>query len=242
MYLIYLDDSAWGKKRQLLGAVILNDQEFMLAEGYMGYIIEQHVPEEQRATFEFHASELWHGSGPFDCIPQEERIRIYQKCISMVVQNKIAVLYSCVEMEKVKQSVYATANPIDVAFRLLLPEIEKWFLQFAPNALGIVICDDFKDGKCKQQMQNTFSEKRPKIQTHVEKEDGKIVKVTENRGDLPHIHDGMYFGNSGHSVGIQLADMCTYIIQRHLKGEEDTEDLYGALEPLIYSKTHEPKL
>jgi hypothetical protein len=48
----------------------------------------------------------------------------------------------------------------------------------------------------------------------------------------------MYFGDSAHSVGIQLADICTFLICRHLEGKEDTEYLYKGIEPHIFTSNY----
>ena len=60
------------------------------------------------------------------------------------------------------------------------------------------------------------------------------------RGVLEHLHDDMYFGDSKFSKGIQLADICTLIIRRHLAGYEDTEDLYQELSRSIVKHSMEP--
>ena len=43
----------------------------------------------------------------------------------------------------------------------------------------------------------------------------------------------MYFGDSADSIGIQAADMCAFLIRRHLAGKQESEWLYKIIEPLI---------
>jgi hypothetical protein len=240
MHLIYLDDSGFHKRRQIACATIIRDEEFQVSEGYMGYIIEQHVPEELRPNFEFHASELFHGKPPFDAITEEERPKIFLKCISMISQTCLGIVYSCVDVDKLKKGAFATANPADIAFRLCLPELERWFEEKAPENFGILICDEPSEKQIRNIMQASFREKRGKIRTHYEMKDGKVDSISEERGELKHLHDDMYFGSSNCSVGIQQADMCAYIIHRHLSGKEDAEKLYKLLEPLIFAAKHAP--
>ncbi len=240
MNLVYLDDSGFQGKTQIACATIINDKEFSISEGYMGYIIEQHVPAELRPNFEFHASELFHGNPPFSAITQEARTDIFFQCISMIAQTTMGIIYSFVDIGKLRRGIHATANPTDIAFRLCLPEIERWFSEKEPENIGLLICDEPAEKPIRQQMLSTYREKRGRIQIHSEKEQGELRKVTEERGELPHLHDDMYFGSSAYSVGIQQADMCAYIIHRHLCGREDTEILYKLLEPKIFSRKHEP--
>lgn len=241
MYLIYCDDSRDGKKKQLMTAIILKDTLFHIAEGYMGYIIEKHVPEEKREEFEFHASELFNGTPPFENINTTTAIQIFSKCCTIAVEEKIPIIYSCVDLSKLGSGIYGSAAPLDVAFRLCLPEVERWFKENAPDELGIVICDDCNDGKLKNNLQTSFTSKRRKVKMNVEEDEGEIKRIQEDRGELSHLHDAMYFGSSGHSKGIQLADVYGYIIKRHISKHEELESLYKYLEPVIFARKHEPK-
>jgi hypothetical protein len=46
--------------------------------------------------------------------------------------------------------------------------------------------------------------------------------------------DDIYFGDSKDSLGIQIADMCGFIIRRHLSGKTDSEYLYDQIKDDIY--------
>src|SRR3954451_14261251 len=48
-----------------------------------------------------------------------------------------------------------------------------------------------------------------------------------------HFHDDVFFGDSSYSVGIQLADLCSYFIARRLQGEEEINPFYELIEPHI---------
>jgi hypothetical protein len=159
----------------------------------------------------------------------------------MATEEKIPIIYSCVDLSNLGSGIYGSAAPLDVAFRLCLPEIERWFKENAPDELGILICDDCNDGKLKNNLQNSFNLKRRKIKANVQETEGKITKIQEDRGELPHLHDAMYFGSSGYSKGIQLADVYGYIIKRHISKNVELEFLYERLEPLIFARKHEPE-
>lgn len=243
MHLVYCDDSREPKKKQLMTAVILKDSIFQAAEHYMGYIIEKHVPEEKRDDFEFHASELFHGNPPFEDISAEKAVEIFNYCTTIATEEKIPIIYSCVDIGNLNAGIHGSAAALDVAFRLCLPEIERWFQENAPDELGIVICDDCNDGKLKAHLQNSFASKRPRIKVRTEETEQEITNIEVSRGELPHLHDAMYFGSSGHSKGIQLADVYGYVIKRHIlnPGNPALEFLYQKLEPLIFARVHEPK-
>jgi len=233
--LVYMDESVADFRHSLIGAVLVNDLEFGHTEGYMGFIIEQYVPEEIWEEFEFHASDVYHGNKPFENLGREKAIEILRQCCSMVRQMKTPIVYGAVDAHKLRGSLFATSTPLDVAFRLCIPEIERWFVENDPEQMGIIIADDPSNNHYKTQMQSAFRSFRKKIRVTTEKDsEGKLLKAREEKGTLDHIHDDMYFGNSNFSKGLQVADVCSWVIQRHLEGKKDTEFLYKEIEGQIF--------
>jgi hypothetical protein len=55
--------------------------------------------------------------------------------------------------------------------------------------------------------------------------------------NISFIHDGMHFGDSTESVGLQLADVCGYVMRRHLCGFE-THGLFELLRPHAFVAGH----
>jgi hypothetical protein len=54
------------------------------------------------------------------------------------------------------------------------------------------------------------------------------------RGVLAHFHDDLCFANKKFSIGVQAADMCLYVIQRHLRNKNDIEDLYAKVKRKVF--------
>jgi hypothetical protein len=236
--LAYVDDCQSDRdcRFHVIGATIIADKHFVDLEGYLRWLVELSVPEELRGSFEFHAKDLFHGSGVFEGIDKDKVIQLFGSALDAIRGLDIPIVYGAVDAHKLRGSIHATASPADVAFRLCMPEIERWFAEKAPDELGIVICDDTTNQQQKRQFQAAFRAGRPKVKMELEKDDkgkGKIVGLS--RGPYEHLHDDMYFGNSGDSTGIQLADMCCFIIHRHLEGKQDTPQLYKVIEPHIFA-------
>lgn len=229
VYLIYVDDSCEEQTHQIIGAVLIHDFDFLDIEGFLGGMIEDDIPQELRDSFEFHASALFHGKEPFGKIGRDKALSMLKDCAEMVAVAPVSVVYGAVDLRRLRAGVYATAQPLDVAFRLCLPEIEAWFMAVAPKQLGLIIADDTKNQHQKENLLKAFRANRT----------FKTVKVgygrLEGRGRLEHIHDDMYFGNSQYSKGLQVADVCCFIILRHLQAKDDTEFLYKIIEPKIFS-------
>ena len=236
MYLVYLDDSG-DEDFQMVGAVIVPEREFLLIETYLAETIDKLVPEEIRDKFEFHASALFNGKDVFAGIGHDAAIEIFKRCVTIVEGAPLVFIYGAVNTKKLRGGIYATARPIDIAFRACLNGLSGWFEKHINPALtkwheqqiGMFICDDTKNGALKTDLQKAFRAYRRQLRSS-----------SHERGLLKYVHDDMYFGDSSYSVGIQLADVCSYIVLRHLQNKDDTEFLYRRLEPHLFYGITEP--
>jgi hypothetical protein len=231
VYLSYLDDAGSTGRNladkdcpfQIMGTVLIEADQFDVTEMLLGSVIDQCVPEEMRHNFEFHASRLWAGAAPFDKLKLEDAKKAVEGCVQLVRDLELIFIYGAVDKKKLSEQIYATASPVDIAFRLCIEGVEKWFTEHAPSESCLLIADDASD-KVKHEIKNAFSVYRRKVRS-----------VGHNRGKLTHMLDDMFFGSSANSLGIQLADVCNFVLDRHLIGRQDTEPLYELLEPRIYA-------
>lgn len=232
MYLAYLDDSS-DESYQIMTATVVPDNKFMTIEEYLASVIDEFVPEDKRDTFEFHASAMFHGKPPFENLTRDDVLKIFEKCASIVVGAPLQISYGGVNMRNLRGGLYATAKPADVAFRLCLAGLESILVGLEEDNrksatgihalrhedFGILICDEHK---MKDELQKAFRANRRRLKSG-----------SHNRGLLLHLHDDLYFGDSAYSVGIQITDICGFIILRHLENKHDTEYLYKMIEPQI---------
>ncbi len=99
---------------------------------------------------------------------------------------------------------------------LVRPEgIEQWFVATVPDALGILFADQerlYLDPKQKDRgdLRQASRSMRSRIK------DGEMTFLYHDRGLLDHLHDEIFFGDSAYSIGVQIADICTYLVTRHL--------------------------
>jgi len=166
-----------------------------------------------RAGFEFHASDLWNGRPPFDKVRREQAQTITEQCVWIIQSLGLEIFAGIVDKKKLSGTIYATANPIDMAFRLCMEQIEGWMAAHAPSEISVIIFDDAKETK--NAIKSAFRSYRRKVRS-----------ADHNRGKLRHVVDDIFFGDSSDSVGIQIADVCAFLIDRHIRGKEDTEYLY----------------
>jgi hypothetical protein len=249
--LAYLDDSDTKAKQirwQVMSAVIIRDDAFKMAKMAMSTIPERLMGLEKLAEFkEFHACELYGGYGPFQGIDQERRFEAISHLLALLQEMDITIVYGAVDLDALQKEVYGSADPVDVCFRKCLSGIRAWARELVDgqvltalgdkaenytvprmaevslphllNNLVILIVDDC-DAKTKSVLQQSFRSSRPPLSTL-----------------LDCFHDDIYFGDSRYSIGIQLADMCSYFIARHLEGNAQIDCFYQVIEPRIYPRS-----
>jgi hypothetical protein len=235
VHLVYLDDSSDNSDMQVLAAVIVPDKDVLTIEKFLGMRVGMFVPEELRPKFEFHAFKLWKREDDFSALKHEQVRELFEGTTAVVEQSGIQVVYGAVNLKALRASYYSTAQPIDIAFRLCMEGLHQWFQKThaALGDVGILICDEMKPNvrKDMQQAYRAFRNKS-KLGTTI----GRAIG-----GTFDYLHDDLYFGDSAYSVGLQLADMCAFLIRRHLNGDQDSEYLFEKISPKIFFSKTEPE-
>lgn len=224
MFVAYGDDSGTDRSSpfQIFAAVMMRaEYSFSYLEAQHALAIEQFIPEERRERFhEFHAQELFRGTGVFEDIKEDKRHGMLRELLIALAMAECDVFYGAVRKQDLHNTVCGSASPLDVAFRLCLRSIESWMQETAAGDLCILISDDMGDRAEKAQLKRSFRAMRTKH---------KLMEF----GALAHFHDDIYFGDSKESVGIQLADTCAFFIGRQLRGEPDPKGFYSEFDGRI---------
>lgn len=234
MYLAYLDDSGTKDKNrsfQVLSAVVIKDDLFSNIEILAAASVEMWIPQDKQDQFlekfeEFHASELFGGYGPFEGIDQTIRFEMIHALLNLIQSQKLTVIYGAVNKKLLANQMWASASPIDICFRICAEAIEQWLTTDGKEEFALLIADDFEKQQ-KAELKKSFRQLRKPI---------RPPQWTLPK--LEHVHDAMYFGDSKDSIGIQLADLCSYFILKHLEGgDRAAEGFYNILAPqIVYSK------
>jgi hypothetical protein len=223
VHLAYLDESLQQGSLAMFGAIVIPHGVFGWTEHMHSTAIQQlfRVDEIEEKFQEFHAEELFKGKGAFEGIEETKRFDAITVLLMAVSHYKLPFIYAAVDEKKLdksplSQALFETANPLVAAFKLCLLGVESWAQNRHPqDNPGIVkidygdqyllIADETKDQELKKRLRKSY-----RILRAAHAYAGK----THNR--LWHAHDAMYFGDSRDSVGIQLADLCVYFLQRQL--------------------------
>ncbi len=243
VFLAYLDDSgtnglkqnATAQERtkhsqdypfQVVTAVIIQDQAFSTLEYGHAVAVTQLLSEEQRDKFEeFHASELLVGSGAFHGIAQDARFEAVGALLVALGATNATVVYGAVNRENLQKSRYWTADSLAMAFELCLNGVRKFTEQQSTHFehICMLIADGGASKDVNDKLRRAFRRSRP-----------RIYSLGDDRvpvGDP--FHDEMYFGVSSDSIGLQMADLCGLLINKHLKGDTAYEGVYKEMEGSI---------
>ena len=257
MHLAYVDDSdtkAKNVKWQVMSAVLIEDKSFKLAEIGVSIVPEELMPAGRIDEFqEFHACELYGGHGVFAGIDQEIRFQAIERLLATINMLDMPVIYGAVDLPRLQQECYASADPVDIGFRTCVKGIMEWadahvqlklskqlgekvenytLEKMTPHLVSgileelVILITDECDKAIRHTLQKSFRELRPAYRAS---------------NQMNYLHDDMYFGDSRYSIGIQLADLCSYFIARHLSGDVEVEGFYNMIEPnIVYSLIHPP--
>jgi hypothetical protein len=236
VYLAYLDDSEqhdW----QVICAVLMPADSFLLAEFLSAMTIEDLMPEEIRHKFqEFHASELYNGEGAFKDIDQQTRFAAIGNLLLSLGSCGAHVAYGSVNLARLRNSPYGSANSRDVSFRRCVLGAADWISgkvlhemqggRYGNEFTTLFIMDEAAQSD--KETQRTLLKSFRSLRSRFRFSDAQA-------GQLSFVHDDMYFGDSRYSIGIQIADLCSYFIAKHLCGEVECEGFYKMIEPYIVS-------
>ncbi|HEX9119625.1 MAG TPA: DUF3800 domain-containing protein [Terriglobales bacterium] len=221
MYLGYVDDTGNDEASPvaIMCAVLIDHRLFYQIEDVAGMIIGDLIPEGQMNKFkEFKAADLFHGHEAFEGIPREKRMAAMFSLLHEIRRFQIPVLYSAVDRAQLEavaaSSVIVSLNPVVAAFKMCLLGIQAWLeAQHGIGELGLLICDETEDNFLKANLRSTFRSLRTK----------RLPPEWKERR-LKNIHDELYFSDSRDSIGIQMADLCAWVVQRSIRSE-DVPDL-----------------
>jgi hypothetical protein len=181
---------------------------------------------------EFHAWELYGSHGVFEGIDQHIRFAAIEKLLFIVRNYRLPVIYGAVNTKALEDKPYASASPIDIAFRICAQGISAWIAENVAskigNELAILIADD-SDNKTKIALRQSFRQMR------------RQIRPPEYNPRLWYVLDDIYFGGSKDSVGIQLADLCAYFIAKHLEGDVAIDGFYQIIAQQISNSRVEPE-
>jgi hypothetical protein len=244
VHLAYLDETGTDGHSAVVmfGALIVPIGKFGRIAQLHSAAIQQILPLERVDQFvEFHASELYKGTGIFEGIDETKRFNAINVLLHAVKWEDLSFIYAAVDRKKFESSPFGSARPLHVAFHLCLLGIEDWATAHHPNPhpgsktiewkdTNLCILDDCDDKKLKEEFRKTYRTLRAK---HL------FIPSLQNR--LWHAHDDMFFADSKSCLGIQLSDLCNYFVRLHLTEEPEPQGFYKQISERVICARPNPE-
>jgi hypothetical protein len=267
VYLAYIDDSGSGDKQQrfqLMTGIVIADHWFREIELLAAGLLHASIPKDKSEKFqkefkEFKGWQLFRGHGPFEGIDEPVRFRIIEVLLALVRGSGFPVIFGALdkpewELQKSGNGpmfAYGGASADDICFRCCIKGIGDYIAHNKRGTFALLIADDYKDIAIKDRLRAAFYAYRERVKPMSQEEitgehTALGLSLTEGftaiTSDLPALHDDMYFGDSRYSIGIQLADLCGYIIAKHLANDSDPNigRFYKIMEGQIMYSVIEP--
>jgi hypothetical protein len=270
VFISYIDDSGSIDKRnkfQLMTAVLVVDTKFGDTEALSAGSLAALIPPQKQGEFyekfqEFKGSELFNARGPFEGMDKQLCLKIMQFMLLLVGSFKLPVIFGALDKAKWEKEesgsgtlfAYGGTNPYDICFRGCLKGVATYIEHNHPNTFALVISDWYQDEKFRTLLTNSFADFRKRFRptshdletahdiTRSESNTTINVVHTVPANNMRYLHDGMYFGDSRYSIGIQLADLCGYVISKHLGNDPDPDlqRFYALIEPQVMYSRIEP--
>ncbi len=244
MHLAFLDETGTDGHSPIVmfGAVVITPGAFGWVERLHSTAIQQVFPlEEIENKFkEFHASELYRGSGPFEGIEEKKRFDAIRLLLMAMERQKLPYIYAAVDRKEFARNPAGAARALDFAFRICALGVEEWARNQHPQRPGaiqidyndqyLLVLDDTTNAEVKKQLRTSYRLLRASR---------PYTSPKDNR--LWHAHDEMYFGDSRDSIGIQMADVCNYFMLQHLLKREGCREFYEMFEQQAICARPEPE-
>jgi hypothetical protein len=239
MKLVYQDEGGTAAHEPYLvvtGAIVDGDRQLVAIENHLDILVQKHIPEEDRESFIFHATDIWSGKKYFsdrDKWPFEKRLDILRGLSRIPGHFDVPVAWGYIEKSKFpdpKMAIAFDPEEVEVARHIMAFTdcslvVENFMRECTTNEIALVIAED-RD-IVRQAVKEAIALYRSPAQLKAWRLDKKKL--------LPfrHIRDTVHFAKKSESRHLQLADACTFFIKGHLTNQVKGDFLYAELKRML---------
>jgi hypothetical protein len=231
MRTVFSDESGLGDEIQepilVVAAVIIDgDHQWRPIETAKDEILQAHVPEAKRPTFEFKASRL------FGQLSKGNNEAILRQLLQIVATFQLPITWAAVDRAGMKNE-YASQGlkcpkelMQDLAFSIAATQTEYLMRKMWSGERAIWLADETRAN--------------PKMTASLRMLQVKAPFDDEELTKFEHIIATIFFGSSRLSTGIQLADACNFFIKRHHMGDASADRFFKMIYPFMMNRDDRP--
>src|SRR5271166_2953223 len=174
----------------------------------------------KQGKFEFHGHELFNGKGPWPRNAKAKKFRfdllsgfldVPNKVQELGIQVTLPIVYGATYTPELIRRYGADAwDAEEIAFILCMEQVERFFTKTCDKEKGLLLGD--RNVKTEFAIRNLGDYMRR-----------QSAPIGRNPDSLTHMIETVHFADSQSTSGIQLADVCAFVIKRHLMNPDDLE-------------------
>lgn len=235
----YVDESGISNHEPFVivaGVVIHGDDALAPVEDHLESLMRENIPERDWDSFHFHAKDLWQGTKYFkdrDVWPLERRMSLMRRLCWVPDAFDLSVVFGFHSREEIRQFVprYNTVSAHDqsvlahaYAFISMTVNLERHMKNKHPGEVTFLTVED------RPEVKKTLKELHQII-----KRQGSELEFVAVADVLPlrRIRDTPHFAAKSECRLLQLADVCAFILNGHLRRVPGNDEFYDALWPAL---------
>ena len=200
----------------------------------MERLVRKHIPETDRENFFFHATNIWSGTKYYkdrDAWPLDRRLKILRDLVEIPEKFSLPIVFGyCPRNKRLTDSSGVTLDASrrdvvvhSVAFLECICLVEKIMRKCWPAEVAILIAED------RPIVRKNLREVQSWAQNKTVPHEGEELEYLPFR----HIRDTVYWAGKREARLLQLADICAFVIRRHLDNRRHNQPLYSKLHPMM---------
>lgn len=236
---VYIDEAGISNLKQepwlvVVGVIVHADNQLVNLERRIAGIIDRHIPEHQRDGFVFHAMHLFNGGGSVfkrELWPLSKRLEIANELALLPKKVGLSIAVGAVDRGEMAQNYDptqwegkdATSSAHAIAFTVCSAHVDLWMRRNTVGEVCMMIVEDIP------QMRTFLTDlqrahQNPKLATFIAGDDTKILPFKR-------IKASPLFEQKPHSVSLQMADFCAYVIKKAHMQDQHYLNLFRTLRP-----------
>jgi hypothetical protein len=231
--LIYLDEAGTDRLNApylcVAGVIIHGDNEWPEVDRRIEALVDKYIPPERRYGFAFHATDIYHGTKEFDRRKPEwadrgKRNQLLRELAGIIEDLCLPVVSGEYEKKSFGDGLSLDYDKVGVRHDFMhnaaaincLFYADRWLARFAPSELATIYHEDGTPAKA--HIKKSLRALRSREFAAFAAKDEDMIKA-EVALPLKRIIDTVNFQEKSEARPLQLADLCAFIIGRHLKGK-----------------------
>lgn len=204
MYLLYLDESGksgptdYTQPWYVLGGMIVPEDKWRAAENDLNAAIDQVVPSPRPDDWELHMTLIAHRKKYFTQMSEDDRFALVDAVFDVMDWHDLRLIFVAIDKEK-HQNKYAYPDPVErVAYMFMLERFN--YCVGRKGEIGLVVADEQKE-----------------VELSTRKAHSRYRRDGTGMSKIEHVIETPFFTPSHWSRPLQMIDVATYYVARHLR-------------------------